>query len=740
MSSGEFANVIIDISHEKIDRAFAYRIPDNLKGILQLGDCVQVPFGKYNAPQNAYVIAITDKCDYDTDKLKYIDHIVTDEQGVGADEIKLAKWIRDTYGSTMIAALKTVLPVKKVVKMKEKKKILRTMSSEEIYALYAEAMRKNQQAKMRVLNELKSEELLPYDLVINKLHVSASTLNSLHRDGAISIESENYYRNPVSISAAKDERKNLSDEQSKICQDIITDINNGVNVSNGGGRYLIHGITGAGKTEVYLRLIEEVVNNHQQCIMLIPEIALTYQTLLRFYKRFGDRVSVINSSLSAGERYDQCMRAKNGDIDVIIGPRSALFVPFPNLGMVIIDEEHESSYLSDKSPKYHARETAEELCRIKKASLVLGSATPSVESYYLSQKGVYKLYKMTKRLTGGELPSVDIVDLRQELKSGNRSMFSRTLKDKIKDRLEKKEQILLFLNRRGYSGFISCRECGFVLKCPHCDVSLSKHRGGKLLCHYCGYETEDVNKCPSCGSKYISGFKAGTEQIEEALYKEFPGIRVLRMDADTTKTKSSYENILEAFSQHEADVLLGTQMIVKGHDFPLVTLVGVIAADISLNESDFKTGERTFQLLTQAVGRAGRGTKKGEAIIQTYRPEHYSIIHSKNQDYEGFYEEELCYRAVGDYPPCGRMIKIQVQSKNEKRAISLSEALKRRVVDGVRCIGPSPDGISKVNDYYRYNLYIKSQKEDLLIRSRTIMEEYLDTAPLITETVSFDVL
>ena len=740
MSSGLYANVIIDISHEKVDRPFQYIIPDNLKGIIKLGDCVEVPFGQGNKIKKAYVVAITDKCEYDISKLKYINSIVDSEVGVEQDAIRLATWMKETYGSTMIAALKTVLPAKKIVKMKEKKKILRTMSVEEIYGIYAQALKKKQAAKIRVLEELKSEELLPYDLVVNKLHVSSSTLNSLNKDGVIRIEAESYYRNPVKLNAEEENRLKLSTEQNAICDDIINDINHGKNVSNGSGMYLIHGITGSGKTEVYLRLIEEVIKNGKQCIMLIPEIALTYQTLLRFYKRFGDRVSVINSTLSAGEKYDQCMRAKNGDIDVIIGPRSALFVPFKNLGLVIIDEEHEGSYLSEQNPRYHARETATELCRIKGASLVLGSATPSLDSYYLAKKGVYKLYTLNKRLTGGELPSVEIVDLREELKNGNRSIFSRALQEKIEDRLNKEEQIMLFLNRRGYSGFISCRSCGHVMKCPHCDVSLSKHMGGKLVCHYCGYETLDVKQCPSCGSKYISAFKAGTEQIEEALKKLYPGIRVLRMDADTTKQKNSYDEILETFSQNEADVLVGTQMIVKGHDFPNVTLVGVIAADISLNESDFRTGERTFALLTQAVGRAGRGEKRGEAIIQTYRPEHYSIQRAAAQDYAGFYEEEIAYRIVGDYPPCGRMIKIQVLSKVEKRSHSLALALAKRTADKVRVIGPALDSIAKINDYYRYNVYLKSSSIEALNKSRQLMEDYLEDAPLKEEMVTFDVL
>ncbi len=739
MSEDRFANVVIDISHEKVDRLFGYIIPEELRDILQVGDCVEVPFGKGDMPKKAYVIEITDRTDYPVEKLKRILKKVPESVSVEKDAIRLAYWIKDTYGSTMIQALKTVLPAKKIVKPKENKKIVRKAGAEEIRSIYAECVRKKQVAKARVLKELFEEEVIPYDIVISKLNVSSSTLQGLQRDGAIGIEIETTYRNPVSSAYGKTATVSLSDEQRYIVDEISRDIKAEQSDSKPCGKYLIHGITGSGKTEVYIRLIEETIAQGKQCIMLIPEIALSYQTLMRFYKRFGDRVSVINSSLSPGEKYDQCMRAGNGDIDVIIGPRSALFVPFKNLGLVIIDEEHENSYISESTPKYHTKEVAEELCRIKKAILVLGSATPSVDTYYAARNGEYKLFKMTKRMAGGMLPEVTVVDLKEELRSGNKSIFSRTLQQKMADKLKNGEQIMLFLNRRGYAGFISCRACGAVMKCPHCDVSLSRHYGGKLVCHYCGYTTCDVTICPECGSKYISGFKAGTQQIEEALIRLFPEVRVLRMDSDTTKTKGSYEKILCAFKNHEADVLIGTQMIVKGHDFPNVTLVGVIAADLSLNESDFRTGERTFQLLTQAVGRAGRGSRGGEAVIQTYRPDHYSIVHASDQNYEAFYDEELAFRMIMDYPPCGKLMQVLVVSKEDRRALGLATALKKRVESKVRVIGPAQDTISKINDFYRYNILLKSDSADVIRECRVIMEDYLSTAPLVSEAVTFDI-
>ena len=733
MNHGTYANVIIDISHEKVDRPFQYRIPDSLKEKLAVGMCVQIPFGTGNRKRKGYVIEITGKNEYPEEKIKEIDGIITDNLPAEADAIRLAAWMRQTYGSTMIAALKTVLPVKRAVKAVEKKKLRRILPAEELTSLLGECMHKHQNAKVRVLQELLTEEELPYELVTGKLHVSAATLNSLVNQGAITIESESSYRNPVSLNVTAQSGPELSEEQCYIKEQILSDYDK--NIRN---TYLIHGITGSGKTLVYLALIEEMIKRGKQCIVLIPEIALTYQTLLRFYKRFGDRVSVMNSSLSQGERFDQCERARKGEIDVMIGPRSALFVPFPSLGMIVIDEEHEGSYISENAPRYHARETAEYLASLKKASLVLGSATPSLEAYYKAKKGEYRLFTMKNRKNGGELANVRIVDLRQELRKGNRSIFSSDLQELIRDRLRKKQQIMLFLNRRGYAGFVSCRSCGYVMKCPHCDVSLSQHIGGKMVCHYCGYETVQPKRCPNCSSNYILGFKAGTQQIERQLYELFPGIRVLRMDGDTTKQKGSFEKILSAFAEGEADVLLGTQMIVKGHDFPNVTLVGVLAADLSLNDSDYRAGEKTFQLLTQAEGRAGRGTLPGEAIIQTYRPEHYSIQQAAKQDYEAFYEEEILYRELLEYPPAGHMLTILVVSKDEKRCKGLAVRLAKEAGAYVHVIGPTPAAVSKVKDYYRYMIYLKSLKEEPIRQAKERLEALINGFELKTENVIFD--
>lgn len=731
-----YADIIVDISHEKVDRAFQYRIPESLWAVVDTGTCVQVPFGVSNKLIKGYVVGISDKCNYDRSRIKEIHSVQLKDVGAENSQIQLALWIKQHYGGTMIQALKTVLPVKQTVKQIEHKKVVLSADREETIAVLGESERKKRPARVRLLKELLKEEELPYELVTEKLMVSASVIKGLEKNGILKIERTNGYRNPVKGFSEEESEKKLSDEQERIVCGIMEDYDKELR-----GTYLIHGITGSGKTEVYIRLVKETIARGRQAIVLIPEIALTYQTLMRFYKHFKDRVSVLNSSQSAGEKYDQCERAKRGEIDVIIGPRSALFTPFANLGLIIIDEEHESSYKSETTPKYHARETAEALAAMQHASVVLGSATPSVEAYYRADRNEYKLFTLNRRLTGGMLPIVHTVDLREELKQGNRTIFSQKLQELLTDRLQKGQQSMLFINRRGIAGFVSCRSCGYVIKCPHCDVSLSEHRGGRMVCHYCGYETKKVSNCPQCGSKYISGFRAGTQQIEEKLKELYPGIRVLRMDADTTRTKDSYEKILTAFGNGEADVLVGTQMIVKGHDFPNVTLVGVLAADLSLSAGDYRAGERTFQLLTQAVGRAGRGTLPGEAVIQTYQPEHYAIIHAATQDYKGFYEEEILYRDLMQYPPVSHMMAVQVYAADEQAGAELTErmaALVKKCGQKLKVIGPAPAGIGRINDIYRFVFYVKHEEYQRLTDIKDRLESWIHTLDLRQINIQFD--
>lgn len=742
--TGRFANIIVDISHENVDRPFQYRIPDALMGELEVGMAVMIPFGRANKRIKGYVMEITNRVDYDEMKLKEVDSIVKDGISAQADTIKLAWWIKENYGSTMIAALKTVLPVKKKIRQIVKKTIICKVDADVAAQKAEEFEAKHQKAKARLMRELAAQPVLPQSLVTGKLNVTAQTIQALEKAGLLAVHVEDLYRSALpqnlSLSSSK---KQLSENQGRIVDSIAADFKAGVRQT-----YLIHGVTGSGKTEVYMELIERIIAEGRQAIMLIPEIALTYQTLVRFYQRFGDRVSVMNSRLSAGERSDQYERAARGDIDIIIGPRSALFAPFERLGLVIMDEEHEGSYKSESMPKYHAREVAGELCRMKDASLVLGSATPSIESYYRAKKGKIKMFVLKERLAGGQLPKVYVEDLRAELKSGNRSVFSRRLYRLMDDRLKKGEQTMLFINRRGYAGFVSCRSCGHVMKCPHCDVSLSEHTDryrklSRLVCHYCGYEMPEVTSCPKCGSKYILGFRAGTQQIEELLNKEFPAARVLRMDADTTRNKDSYEQILSQFADGAADILVGTQMIVKGHDFARVTLVGILAADMSLHAGDYRAGERTFQLLTQAAGRAGRSALPGEVVIQTYQPEHYAVVHAAKQDYEGFYEEEISYRDLMVYPPVAHMMAVLVLSEDAltgaEHAGVLVEQVKRQFGDErLIIVGPTEALIGKINDVYRYIFYIKHRDYQVLTTIKDALEQTFHVREWNVDSVQFD--
>ena len=721
-----YANIIIDITHEKLDRVFQYSIPSELEGVLKTGMEVIVPFGKGNRETKGYVIGFCDRPDYDPSKIKSVSGISEDSVAIEAQLVALAAWMKEFYGGTMIQALKTVLPIKKKERAQEKRTLRLLLSEEDGRKKLEYYLEKNQRARARLLAALLDDKVLDYGLVTKKLNITLSVIRALEEQGVLKIESERVFRNPQIGKMRKPDITSYTEEQMKAIEIFAKDYASGERKT-----YLIHGVTGSGKTEVYMEMISQVIEAGKQAIVLIPEIALTYQTVMRFYRRFGDRVSIMNSRMSAGERYDQMQRAKRGEVTVMIGPRSALFTPFPNLGLIVIDEEHEPTYKSEQVPRYHARETAIERARISGASVVLGSATPSMEAYYRASKGEYRLIELKNRARLQCLPEVYTVDMRKELAGGNRSIFSDKLRELIRERLEKGQQTMLFLNRRGYAGFISCRSCGYVEKCPHCDVALSSHKNGKLVCHYCGYEKSMITVCPSCGSVHIGGFRAGTQQIEELVKKEFPKARVLRMDMDTTKNKDGHEKILSSFANEEADILVGTQMIVKGHDFPNVTLVGILAADMSLYSDDYRAGERTFQLLTQAAGRAGRGKEKGEVVIQTYNPEHYSIEAAARQDYEGFYREEIRYRALMGYPPVEQLMAILMTGADEKLLETAAEYLKEyaQKMDKnhlLTIIGPASPYVGKVNDIYRKILYLKCEEYDMLIKAKNRLEQYIE--------------
>ena len=721
-----YAKVIVDITHEKLDKVFEYSIPSELEGVLKVGSEVVVPFGKGNRETNGYVIDICDFCEYDCEKVKEILQIAEKKIAIEGKMVALAAWMKENYGGTMIQALKTVLPIKKEENAKIKRYVRLMLDEEAGAAKLQEYLNKrNQKARARVLAALLDNEVLEYEFVIKKLNVTRAVLTALEDQGVVRIESEQVFRNPIKHKEQVWKEIHYTEEQQQAIDIFRADYLQGLRKA-----YLLYGVTGSGKTEVYMEMIARVIRDGKQAIVLIPEIALTYQTVMRFYKRFGDRISILNSKMSNGERYDQMMRAKTGGIDVMIGPRSALFTPFPNLGLIVIDEEHEPTYKSEQIPRYHARETAIARAQLEGASVVLGSATPSLEAFYRANAGEYEMLVLRNRSMMQQLPDVHVVDLREELKAGNRSIISEKLHELIEDRLKKKQQVMLFINRRGYAGFVSCRSCGHVVKCPHCDVSLTSHRGGKLVCHYCGHEEQEISACPSCGSKHIGGFRAGTQQIEELLKKEFPSARVLRMDMDTTKEKDGHEKILEQFASEEADILIGTQMIVKGHDFPNVTLVGILAADMSLYADDYRAGERTFQLLTQAAGRAGRGSESGEVVIQTYSPEHYSIETAAHQDYESFYEAEISYRSMMGYPPVEQLMAILVSGKEEallETASSYIKSYAERVNKNSVCIiGPTSPHVGKVNDVYRKVIYLKHARYDVLIDMKDKLEKYIE--------------
>lgn len=664
----QYASIIIDISHENVDRVFQYRIPPQLLGEIQVGMQVCVPFGSGNRTRTGYVVDISEKAEYDVTKMKSIAGIVAGSVTADSRIISLAWWMKERYGSTMNQALKTVLPVKRKVKARNRQ-VVRSM----------------------VDVQIKEAEIL------------------------------------------------LNEEQRQIAEDFCSRYDRGDRAPS-----LIYGITGSGKTEVYMEMISHVLKQGRQVIVLIPEISLTYQTVMRFYRRFGSCISVMHSRLSAGERWDQYERARQGETQVMIGARSALFTDFPDLGLIIMDEEHEGAYKSESTPRYHAREVAEKLAGMRDAAFVMGSATPSLEAYTRAREGIYRLYTLKNRAgEGSVLAAAEVVDLRKEMEAGNKSIFSRRLQELIRERLEKKEQVMLFMNRRGYSSFVSCRSCGEAVKCPHCDVTLTLHNKTRLVCHYCGYTVPLPKKCPSCGSPYLAGFGTGTQKIEELTKAMFPQARVLRMDLDTTSKKGGHQEILSAFAKGEADILIGTQMIVKGHDFPGVTLVGILAADASLYAPDYRSGERTFQLLVQAAGRAGRGKKPGTAVIQTYTPDHYVVKASAVQDYLEFYRQEMGYRKLMKYPPAAHMLSIQIGGKEEELTAHMTEAVAeavgRRFGQQAELIGPVFAPVYKVNDIYRKILYIKQENYDILIRIQKYVQNRWDETEICRKlTIQYD--
>ncbi|MBV4414927.1 primosomal protein N' [Clostridium tyrobutyricum] len=694
-----YAGVIVNKTSINLDKIFTYRIPDYMQKNICIGCRVKVPFGKGNRSIDGFVLRLYDEINLNN-KIKSIISICDNFPLLTEKDLNLIEQMRRRYLCTYLECIKVFIPTGLFNGMKDKSEI-RLYKGDNLTGRF-----------------LKEPYMSIYDIVSNyegiytknfmskKYNLSLSSINTMIKHGFIITEKKvvsRYDKNKYEVYS----RKKLNYEQEKAVKSIL---------NSKKSEFLIYGVTGSGKTEIYMHIVDEMLLEGKDVIILVPEIALTPQMVERFKGRFGNNISVFHSKLSKGERYDEWMRIKRGEIKVAIGARSAVFLPFNNLGMIIVDEEHEESYKSDSNPKYNVREIGRMKCNEYNCKMVLGSATPSIETYSRCKTGDIELIKIKNRADGASMPEVKVIDMREELLNNNNSMFSKALYDLISDRLNKKEQIILFLNRRGFSTFVSCRKCGYIFKCNNCDISLTYHHDiKKLVCHYCGSKINVPKVCPRCGSRYVKYFGIGTEKIEREVKKEFPQAKVLRMDFDTTRTKHSYENIYNIFKNHKADILIGTQMVAKGLDFSNVTLVGVIAADLSLNLPDFRSAERTYQLITQVSGRAGRGSKQGKVIIQTYSPENYSIKYAAAGDYEDFYEEEISIRRSMYYPPFSNILLINMSSKNENILIKniqrIAILLKNKLADHdkIEVMGPCPCIISKIKEMFRWQIMIKGK-------------------------------
>ena len=721
-----FAKLILDISHHKVDKLFTYIIPKELEAYIELGQAVEVDFGNSKISRKAYVVEISDSTDIEYNKLRYIKGILKSQRAADIKLVKLALWMSRYYGCTMSRAISTVLPVKKKVAAIVDSYVYRNFDiskSDEITALLK---KKRRTSWIRLIEAFKDNEGLTFEYVKKVLKISPANISKMQSEGYIRLESTRLYREPKFVSKESTYDIELNKEQSFIVESFKNDIKDKER------NYLLFGITGSGKTVVYIELIKHILSMKRQVIFLVPEIGLSYQVIRQLSLVFGDRVAIINSSLSYGERHDQFQKVADKKADIMIGPRTALFTPFENVGLIIIDEEHDGAYKNENMPRYDARRVAVEIAKLHNASLVLGSATPSIESYTMALDGKYKLFRLSKRAReGSSIADTHIVDLREELKQGNKSIFSRKLSQMITDRLKKKEQILLFINRRGYSNFVSCRSCGDAIKCVHCDVSMTLHKDNVLRCHYCGYSMHLPTTCPSCNSKYLAGFGIGTQRLESMTAKMFPSARVLRLDTDNAHKKNNTDKILSSFENGDYDILIGTQMIVKGHDFSKVTLVGIMAADISLYTSSYNASERTFALLTQAAGRAGRRERHSDVVIQSYKPEHYAIKAAATQDYESFYKSEIAYRKMLLYPPAIHILSIQFAALSEEKLLEFEKNFIVRLSVAVKeykaiITGPVTPSVYKLYDYYRKILYIKHYQYDILSEIKIITDRIVD--------------
>ncbi len=696
----KYAGIIVNNSSIKLDKLFTYAIPEELNKKIKIGHRVKVPFGKGNKKIDGFVLDLYENCKEQV-SIKAISNICEENPLLDLNRVKLISQMRERYLCTYLEAIKVLIPPGITKGNKEKKENFIFVYKD----LEGKYLKENYE---QIHNFVKLNDGVYNKNILNKkFGFSLSSINTLIKHGFLIQKNQVVNRYNERLYGGDYEEKILNEDQSLTLYRIL---------NSNRKLFLIHGVTGSGKTEIYMHLVKKLMEKDKDSIILVPEISLTPQMVERFKGRFGKNIAVFHSKLSDGERFDEWVRVKRGgEVKVAIGARSAVFLPFKNLGAIIIDEEHESSYKSDSNPKYNAREISELRCINEGCKVILGSATPSLETYYRSKNNIIDLITIKERIKGGAaMPEVKIVDMREELMLGNKSIFSRELFEDISTRLQRREQIILFLNRRGFSTFVSCRECGYVFKCKNCDISLTYHnRDSSLKCHYCGANMKIPKQCPKCNSKYVKYFGVGTEKVEKAIKKYFPKVRTLRMDLDTTRTKDAYENIYNTFKNGEADILIGTQMIAKGLDFENVTLVGVLAADMSLNLPDYRSGERTFQLITQVSGRAGRGKKEGKVLIQSYNPENYSIISAAKGDYEDFYTKEIKIREDMNYPPFSKILLINLSSKYENKLIKnthkigiiLKDILSE--YDNLNMLGPCPSPLSKIKEMYRWQIILK---------------------------------
>ncbi|WP_250278746.1 primosomal protein N' [[Clostridium] colinum] len=728
----KYAEIILDITNEKLDKIFHYAIPENMQQNICIGMRVFVPFGKANRIREGYVIGFTDIIDIDEKYIKNIYSLPDEYTIFNKNMIEVAKFMADKYYCSLSECLQCIMP--KIMKDKTYKYANINYELPNIQEKINNIILKNN-AQSKVLKFLLKNDNVSIYEIKNILEISLSPIQTLEKNGIIKISSKKIKRNVINIEKYnKTQHLNLNDKQTNALNFIKQKIDEKSNKP-----ILLHGVTGSGKTEVYLQLIDYILNMGKQAIILVPEISLTPQTVERFIGRFGKKVSVTHSRLSDGERFEQWQKAKNNEIDIMIGARSAIFTPFENLGIIIIDEEHESTYKSESTPKYNVKEIAEKICSLTSSTLVLGSATPSIDTYYKTQNNLYDIVCIDERVNNN-MPDINVIDMRKELEMGNTSIFSKELFKAIKENLESGMQTILFLNRRGHSTFVSCRKCGYVMECKNCNISYTYHlKENKLICHYCNSIENVPTVCPNCNSNYIKYFGIGTQKIEEQIKKYFKDARVMRIDIDTTTKKNSHQNILDDFKEHKADILIGTQMIAKGLDFPKVSLVGVIASDIMLNTGGYKSAENTFQLLTQVAGRAGRADAKGKVFIQTYNPEHYSITFAKNNDYVGFYEKEILEREITFYPPFSNIFFIMISGEDEQKVLKAINFLHKVMVyynqkTNFYLSDIAKAYIYKVNKQYRYKIMIKASDEirlkNFVIYCVNILKQKIDVNKL----------